>query len=769
MPMCTSRVEAGSPWARVRLVELFDRLSAALSSRYRLERELGQGGMAKVFLAHDLKYERAVAVKVLRPDLAAEVGPARFLREIQIAARLHHPHILPLYDSDQVDGLVYYVMPYIEGETLRQRLNRERQLPVGEALQVAREVADALGYAHSCNVIHRDIKPANILLDAGHAVVADFGIARAVGSGDSTSGHIVGTPGYMSPEQIDGSQYVDGRTDIYSLGCVLFEMLVGEPPFKGSTLTSVIANRLATPAPSPRSYRELVPEAVDAAVRKAMATMPADRYTSAGQFADALGTSATVAIAVGAAQAMVKEVVAAKSVAVLPFENMSTDPENEYFSDGITDDIIAQLSKISALKVISRTSSMQYKKTTKKIAVIAEELGVAAVLEGSVRKAGPRVRIVAHLVDPKTEQHLWGDTFDRQLTDIFEVQSEVAQQITGALSVALSPEEKQRVEKKATQDADAYNLYLLGRFHANKWSEADVLKGIECFEGAIAKDPNFAVAYAGLADAYELLSIGFSSRPPVEWLAKAKTAALKALEMDDTLAEAHTSLAYARWLGDLDWPGAEKEFKRALELKGSYVMAHEWYAEYLAALGRHEEAVAEIKRAQQLDPLAVPVNRAVGWVLYFARRYDEAIDELKKTLTMNPDFLGARLVLWWAWVAKGSPDIAMADIRKEVERPGLRTVKKLMLAYACAAAGNREEANGLLWELESKLAGDNRLALLAALVYTALDMKDRAFQELHRAHEMREPGLMFLKVAPFLDPLRSDPRYGVLVEKLGLG
>jgi serine/threonine-protein kinase len=749
--------------------ELLERLEVALAARYRIERQLGQGGMAKVFLARDLKYERAVAIKVLRPDLAAEVGPARFLREIQIAARLHHPHILPLYDSDQTDGVVYYVMPYIEGETLRQRLDRERQLPVGDALQIAREVADALSYAHSCNVVHRDIKPANILLDAGHAVVADFGIARAVGSGESTTGHVVGTPGYMSPEQIDGSQYLDGRTDIYSLGCVLFEMLTGEPPFKGSTLTAVIANRLAVATPSPRTFRELVPEAVDAAVRKAMATVPADRFTSAGQFAEALGTSATVAIAVGAAQAMVEEVVAAKSVAVLPFENMSTDPENEYFSDGITDDIIAQLSKVSALKVISRTSSMQYKKTSKKIAAIAEELGVAAILEGSVRKAGPRVRIVAHLVDPKTEKHLWGDTFDRQLTDIFEVQSEVAQQITGALSVALSPEEKERVEKKATQDADAYNLYLLGRFHANKWSEADVLKGIECFEAATARDPNYAVAYAGLADAYELLSIGFSSRPPIEWLTKAKSAALKALEMDDSLAEAHTSLAYARWLGDLDWPGAEREFKRALELKGSYVMAHEWYAEYLVALGRNDEAVSEIKRAQQLDPLAVPVNRAVGWVLYFARRYEEAIDELNKTLAMNADFLGARLVLWWALIARGTPELAIADIRKEIERPGLRTVKKLSLAYACAVTGNKDEATGILWELESKLAADSRMALLSALVFTALDMKDRAFQELHRAHELREPGLLFLKVAPWLDPLRSDTRYGVLVEKMGLG
>ena len=749
---------------------LFERLGEALASRYKIERELGQGGMAKVFLAHDLKYERAVAVKVLRPDVGADVGAARFLREIQIAARLHHPHILPLYDSDQADGLLYYVMPYIEGETLRQRLLRERQLPVPESLQIAREVADALSYAHSCNVVHRDIKPANILLDSGHALVADFGVARAIGGGQTSSGHVIGTPAYMSPEQVDGSEYLDGRSDIYSLGAVLFEMLTGEPPFRGSTVTAIIANRLTSPAPSARAFRELVPEAVDSAVKKAMANLPADRFTSATQFAEAIGTAATTAIAVGAAQAIAQEVASGpKAVAVLPFENMSTDPENEYFSDGITDDIIAQLSKISALKVISRTSSMQYKKTTKKIATIAEELVVGAILEGSVRKAGPRVRIVVHLVDPRSEKHLWGETFDRQLTDVFEVQSEVAQQITGALAVTLSPEEKQRVEKKATGDAEAYNLYLLGRFHANKWSEANVQKGIQYFQEAIGKDPNYAVAYAGMSDAYELLSIGFGSKPPVEYLVQAKAMALKALEMDDTLAEAHTSLAYARWLGDLDWVGAEREFKRALELKTSYVMAHEWYAEYLAALGRHDEAFTEIKRAQQLDPLSVPVTRAVGWVLYFARRYEQAIEELQKALAMDAEFLGARLVLWWVHVAKGTPDLAVADIRKELEKPGLRTVKKLMLAYACAAAGNKDEANGLLWELEPKLAGENRLALLSALLFTALDMKDRAFQQLHRAYELREPGLLFLKVAPWLDPLRSDPRYGALVEQLGLG
>jgi serine/threonine protein kinase/tetratricopeptide (TPR) repeat protein len=756
---------------RAIVADFADRLKAALASRYQIQRELGQGGMARVYLAHDLKYERLVAVKVLRPELAEEVGPGRFLHEIQIAARLHHPHILPLYDSDQIDGLVYYVMPYIEGDSLRTRLHRERQLPIAEALQIAREVADALNYAHNAKVVHRDIKPANILLDAGHALVADFGIARALGSSQTSAGHIIGTPAYMSPEQVDGSDHLDGRSDIYSLGAVLYEMLVGEPPFRGGTLVSVIANRLTSPVPSPRARRDLIPEPVDAAVRKAMATLPADRYRTAAEFAEALATSATTAIAVGAATAMVDEIKASsKSVAVLPFENMSTDPENEYFSDGITDDIIAQLSKVSALKVISRTSSMQYKKTTKKITVIADELGVGAILEGSVRRAGQRVRIVVHLVEPRTEKHLWGETFDRQLADVFEVQSEVAQQITGALEAALSPEEKQRLEVKPTDDAEAYNLCLLGRFHANKWSEADVLKGIDYFQAAIDKDPQYGVAYAGLADAYELLSIGFSSKPPVEHLAQAKLMALKALQMDDTLAEAHTSLAYARWLGDLDWVGAEREFKRALDLKSSYVMAHEWYAEYLAALGRHDEAIAEIRKAQQLDPLAVPVTRAVGWVLYFARRYDQAIDELKKALAMDPGFMGARMVLWWVYVAKGDPQAAIADLRNEIGKPGLKTIKKLMLAFACAAAGDREEASGLLWEIEPKLAEeDNRLAFLSALTFTALDDKDRAFAQLERAFAQREPALLFLNVTPGLDSLRSDPRFASMKERLGIG
>jgi tetratricopeptide (TPR) repeat protein len=387
-----------------------------------------------------------------------------------------------------------------------------------------------------------------------------------------------------------------------------------------------------------------------------------------------------------------------------------------------------------------------------------------------VRRAGPRVRIVAHLVDPRTERHLWGETFDRQLSDVFEVQSEVAQQITDALAVALSPEEKQRVEKKATADAEAYNLYLLGRFHVNKWSEAQVQKAIRYFEDAIARDPSYALAYAGLAEAHEVLGIGLSAKPAMQHLQQAKLMARKALEMDDTLAEALTSLAYARWLGDRDWSTAEREFRSALELKASYVPAHVRYAEYLAALGRHDEALEHIKRAQKLDPLSIPVNRAVGWILYFARRYDQAIYELQKALTMDPEFLGAQLVLWWAQVAKGAHQQAISDIKREIERPGSSTVKKLMLGYAYAAAGRQEEARGILWELEPKLVDtDRRLALFSAILFAALDDKDRAFEQLDRAYEADEPGLVFARIAPWLDPLRGDARYVGLLERLGLG
>jgi eukaryotic-like serine/threonine-protein kinase len=410
------------------------RLRAVLADRYTVGRELGRGGMAIVLLAQDQKHHRKVAIKVLKPELAAALGRERFLREIETAAGLNHPHILPLHDSGEADGFLYYVIPYVEGESLRDRLDRERQLPLDDALQIAREVADALGYAHSHNILHRDIKPGNILLSAGHALVTDFGIARAItatGGGQLTElGALVGTPAYMSPEQVDGSQYIDGRADIYSLGCVLFEMLVGEPPFRGSSLTAVIANRLSSPMPSPRAFRQLVPEAIDAAVRKAMAELPADRFATAGQFAEALDTprlSEPTLVAVPD-----------RSIAVLPFKNQSSDPESEYFSDGIAEEIINALAQLPGLQVAARTSSFAFKGKSADIAEVGAKLKVATVLDGSVRKAGNRVRITAQLVSVSDGYHLWSERYDSELDDVFAIQDHIARAIAQRFEVMLA-------------------------------------------------------------------------------------------------------------------------------------------------------------------------------------------------------------------------------------------------------------------------------------------------------------------------------------------
>jgi serine/threonine protein kinase len=409
-------------------------LRAALADRYTIGRELGHGGMGIVLLAQDGKHHRQVAIKVLKPDLAAALGRERFLREIATAAGLNHPHILPLHDSGEAAGFLYYVIPYIEGESLRERLARERQLAIQDALQIAREVADALQYAHAHNVLHRDIKPENILLSAGHALVTDFGIARTItagGGGQLTEvGSLVGTPAYMSPEQVDGSPHIDGRADLYSLGCVLFEMLVGEPAFKGSTLTAVIANKLSATVPSPRVSRESVPEAVDAAVRKAMASLPADRFATAAQFAEALGTPGPGEPAPAA--------VPDRSIAVLPFTNQSSDPETEYFSDGIAEEIINALAQLPGLHVAARTSSFAFKGKGLDIAEIGARLKVATVLDGSVRKAGNRVRITAQLVSVSDGYHLWSERYDSELDDVFAIQDHIAQAIASRFEVMLA-------------------------------------------------------------------------------------------------------------------------------------------------------------------------------------------------------------------------------------------------------------------------------------------------------------------------------------------
>ncbi len=523
-----------------------DRLRNALDGAYTVDRELGRGGMSAVFLAQDCKHGRAVAIKVLHPELAASVGPERFLQEIQLAARLNHPHILGLYDSGNLDGMLYYVMPYVEGESLRERLDREQLMSIDEAVHHGRAIASALDYANRQGVVHRDIKPENVMLYEGEAMVMDFGIAKAMsGVGSETltqTGMMVGTPAYVSPEQAAGDLNLDGRSDQYSLGCMMYEMLTGERPFSGATPQAVMTKRF-TEKPRPvRDLRAAVPETIERAVIKAMAMEPNARFNSTGQFGQAL-VSGSLSTPNDTTVLSQPPVSMAKSVAVLPFANRSTDEETDAFSDGMAEEIINALTKIQALRVASRTSSFAFKGRNEDIGEIGKKLKVSTVLEGSVRRMGNKLRITAQLVNVADGYHLWSERYDREMEDVFAIQDDISQAIVKALRVILSEGEKKQIEKVRAVNVEAYDYYLRGRqyFHQHRRKSLDYAR--QMFNKAIEIDPQYALAYAGVSDCYSLLYTYFDARD--FHLRQADIASNRALELAPDLAEAHLSRGIA--------------------------------------------------------------------------------------------------------------------------------------------------------------------------------------------------------------------------------
>src|SRR6266581_7336018 len=583
------------------MAELFASLQASLAQRYTIERELGRGGMAIVYLAQDLRHHRPVAIKVLKPEIAGALGPERFLQEIEIAAGLTHPHILPLHDSGEAAGFLYYVMPYVEGESLRDRLRRERQLPPDDARHIAREVADALSYAHSRHVIHRDVKPENILLGTGHAVVTDFGIARAItaagGERLTETGITVGTPEYMSPEQTAGEAELDGRSDIYSLGCVLYEMLVGKPPFAGK---EGFVKRFTEPAPAPSSLRKDVPDWLDAVVGKALARNPEQRYSRAEELVRDLSRQpsverpsvAIVSDAIGLsdkASGRSKQVSDSRdteqpSIAVLPFANMSASPDNEYFSDGMTEDIINALSRIPTLKVAARTSTFSLKGKSLGVAEIGQLLNVKTILEGSVRRMDQRVRISAQLINTSDGYQIWSERYDRDLEDVFKIQDEIARNIVDQLKLKLTPAEHQALGQRHTDNVEAYELYLRGRHCWHRWNVKGALdKAIRHYEAALAKDPDYALAYSGLADAYNVPGL-WGILPASEVLSKALAAATRAVELAPDLAESRTSLGFVQLL-NWNWEAAESSFLHAIDSNPRYALAHTFLGWLLSSVG----------------------------------------------------------------------------------------------------------------------------------------------------------------------------------------
>ncbi len=1161
------------------------RLTAALADRYRLERELGHGGMATVYLAEDLKHHRKVAVKVLRPELAAALGSERFLREIETTANLRHPNILPLFDSgvasttaDSPDRppveFVYYVMPFVEGESLRDRLTREQQLPLEESLQFAREVADALGYAHSRGVIHRDIKPENILLERGHAVVADFGIARAVSSAGpeklTQTGIAIGTPVYMSPEQSVGEIDLDGRSDLYALGCVLYEMLAGEPPYTGASAQAIIAKRFREPVPRISTLRETVPAALEYAISRVLAKAPADRFATATEFTAAISPSAEVegapagggeefwvavlpfrvrggstdleALAEGMTEAIVTgllrfsylrvlsrrstarladeaidaraagsalgaryvmegslqqagsalrvsvqladahsgaqlwsekydrpfspeaifalqdelvprivssvadahgilphtlseslrgnnpdrltpyeavlrsfgygyrmtpeehttvragleravqqapgyadawgmlsllyteefsngfnvrpdplgralqaarraadaapssalsynalaralffrkefpgfriaaeraielnpfngptlaglgamisyagdwehgsaiveramklnprhpggywfplfynayrqcdyrgalniglkinlpdffathealasaygqlgereaagkavrdllrlkpdfvasvreelgkwfdrdlvehqidglrkaglEVAGTKapptsasprpaghSVAVLPFVNMSADPENEYFSDGMTEELISVLTRTEGIRVASRSSVFAYKGRSEDVRVIGRALNVDTVVAGSVRKAGARIRLSAQLTTIADGYQVWADTFDRDLSDVFAVQDEVSQAIARALQVRLVSRADRPAGRNGTENVEAYTHYLRGRFHWGRRTESEIAKGLAHFQEALALDPGYALAEIGVADSYNIMGF-YDWLHPSEAFPRALTAANRALALDDTLAAAYCSRAYVRLYYEWQWSASEEDFRRAEELAPAYATASHYHGNLLIQQGRFAEGEAAMRRAVASEPLSLIANAAVGWALYYAGRHDAAITQYRNTIELDRTFALGHLWLGQALVQIGAFEEAVAEYETTIQLSGRSAIIIASLARAHVGAGRRSEADRLVAELDAMASRRFVPQYDIAGIFAAAGDRDTAFSRLERALTEREHELVFLAVDPALASLRPDPRFGSLAARIGL-
>ncbi len=755
----------------------------ALADRYRIERELGVGGMARVYLARDLKHDRLVAVKVMLPEVAASFGAERCLREIQLAARLTHPHILPLLDSGTADGVPVYVMPFVDGEDIRAWLDRDGRLGVADAVQIAREVADALNYAHAADVLHRDVKPENILMLAGHAVMLDFGVARAMsasmeedaGADGEAAGMAVGTPAYMSPEQAAGEAGIDGRSDQYGLGLMLWEMLAGEQPFTGPTAQAVIAKRFfEVPAPIDTKRPEVPPHVVDALTRS-LASDPADRFATAGAFAKELARATATAPAPAAP--------AFPSIAVLPFTNIGSDPENAFLADGIADEVISALGRLRTLQVAARTSSYAFRGKTDDLASIGTALKVAHVLEGSVQRGGARIRVKVALLRVADGQQLWNAQFDRLLDDVFAIQDEISASISGALEATLvsgaagaptagaptagAPAPMARAAAPST-DVETYQLYLKGRFQWNRRTEEGLSEAVALFHAATERDPQFAPAFAGLADSYVVLGT-YGARAPHEVMPLAREMARKALAIDPSLAEPHAALGMVAASYEHDWAAAEASFARAVTLAPAYATAYQWRAVALwVPLARFDDAMADIAQAQTLDPLSLAISATAGIVLALAGRCDDAIARHSQTLALAPKFGMAHFFLAQAQLGAGLVADAEESVAQAIDLTGGSPEMFTLGALVSAAMGDRSRAqdvrDGLLGLREERYVG----ASLIARAHLASGSPDDAITWLQRAVDERDADVIYLGARHEYAPLLGASAFTDLLDQLRL-
>jgi len=748
--------------------EQIKRFMAARGEQYVVEGLIGRGGMAEVYRALDVKHGRPIAIKFLDATVGHAVEVDRFLREIEIAARLQHPNIVPVYDSGTAGDTLYYIMPYVEGGSLRDRLRREPDLPVDVVVRIVQEVADALGFAHQRNVVHRDIKPENILFSDGHAVVADFGIARAIeaseGPGLTQVGFGLGTPAYMSPEQAFGEPDIDGRSDTYSLACVVFELFSGNPPFSGANATAVIMRKTTMDAPPLTSQSSSsLPPALDAVVSRALMRNRDERHATVQEFARALREAAAGELYTSGRTSQPGARVPA-SIAVLPFVNASGSAEDDFLCDGISDELVHALGKVPELRVVARTSSFAFKGSTDDARTIAQKLRVRSLLEGTLRRAGNRLRMTTQLVDATTGFQLWSERYDRQFTDVFDVQDEITRSIVSSLKLELMPDEA----PERTDNQEAYERFLEARFHWNQRTEAGVRRSLELLDAAIGLDPEYAPAHAAQSSVLVTLAI-YGQRAPVDVMPTARAAADRALALSPSLAEALTARACVRAMYEWDWRRAEEDFEAALRSDPNSSTAHQWYAmNLLVPQGRFNEARRHIKRARSADPISPVVALGWGLIHYFERDFERAVAAYRELLERSPDFGIAHFFLGQALLEARRPDEAFSHLQRAMTQAGAAPETMAMIGVAHAHAGRESDARSSLAALTERRATSYVSPVLFAQLHSALGDRAATLDALEQARDARATDLVWIGVRPAFDAVRLHPRFESLMREIGL-